>query len=35
MMTQTQRREVAWLLLGALPGAILLLGGIIWLVRRK
>jgi gliding motility-associatede transport system auxiliary component len=35
MMTQTQRREVAWLLLGALPGAILLLGGIVWLVRRK
>jgi ABC-type uncharacterized transport system len=35
MMTQTQRREVGWLLLGALPGAILLFGGIIWLVRRK
>jgi ABC-type uncharacterized transport system len=35
MMTQTQRREVGWLLLGALPGAILLFGGIIWLARRK
>jgi hypothetical protein len=35
MMTQTQRREVGWLLLGALPGAILLFGGIVWLARRK
>ena len=35
MMTQTQQRKVGWLLLGALPGAILLFGGIIWLVRRK
>ena len=34
-MTQTQRREVRWLLLGALPGAVLLLGGLVWLVRRK
>ena len=35
MMTQTQRREVAWLLLGALPGAILLFGGVVWFARRK
>ncbi|HXR04399.1 MAG TPA: GldG family protein [Verrucomicrobiae bacterium] len=35
LLTQTQRREVLWLLLGALPGAVLLLGGLVWLVRRK
>jgi hypothetical protein len=35
MMTQMQRREVGWLLLGALPGAILLFGGIVWFARRK
>ena len=34
-MTPTQRREVRWLLLGALPGAVLLFGGLVWLVRRK
>jgi hypothetical protein len=34
-MTQEQRREVRWLLLGALPGAVLLFGGLVWLVRRK
>jgi len=35
LMTQTQRREVRWLLLGALPGVVLLFGGLVWLVRRK
>jgi hypothetical protein len=35
MMTQPQRHEVIWLLLGVLPGAILLLGGIAWFARRK
>jgi len=35
LMTQTQRREVRWLLLGALPSVVLLLGGLVWLVRRK
>jgi len=35
LMTQTQRREVRWLLLGALPGTVLLFGGLVWLVRRK
>ena len=34
-MTQLQRREVRWVLLGALPGAVLLLGGLVWLARRK
>jgi len=34
-MTQDQRREVRWLLLAALPGAVLLFGGLVWLVRRK
>jgi hypothetical protein len=34
-MTETQQRNVRWLLLGALPGAILLFGGIVWFVRRK
>ncbi len=35
LMTQDQRREVRWLLLGMLPGAVLLFGGLVWLVRRK
>ena len=34
-MTRLQQREVRWVLLGALPGAVLLLGGLIWLARRK
>jgi gliding motility-associatede transport system auxiliary component len=34
-MTSTQQAEVRWLLLGALPGAVLLLGGLVWLARRK
>ena len=35
LMTRTQQREVRWLLLGALPGAVLLLGCLVWLARRK
>ncbi len=35
MMTRTQQVEVRWLLLGALPGAVLFLGGLVWLARRK
>jgi ABC-type uncharacterized transport system involved in gliding motility auxiliary subunit len=35
IMTRTQQQEVRWLLLGALPGAVLLLGGLVWLARRK
>lgn len=34
-LTKTQQREVNWLLIGALPGAVLLLGALVWLVRRK
>jgi len=35
LMTTAQQREVCWVLLGALPGAVLLLGGLVWLARRK
>ena len=35
IMTRTQQVEIRWLLLGALPGAVLLLGGLVWLARRK
>jgi hypothetical protein len=35
VMTTTQQRHVRWLLLGALPGAVLLFGGLVWLARRK
>jgi hypothetical protein len=34
-MTQAQQINVRWLLLGALPGAILLFGWLVWLARRK
>jgi ABC-type uncharacterized transport system involved in gliding motility auxiliary subunit len=34
-MTRLQQREVRWVLLGALPGAVLLFGGLVWLARRK
>jgi len=34
-LTPPQQREVRWLLLGALPGAVLLFGGLVWLARRK
>jgi hypothetical protein len=35
LMTRTQQREVRWLLLGALPGVVLLFGCLVWLTRRK
>jgi len=35
LLTQPQRQELRWLLLAALPGAVLLFGGLVWLVRRK
>jgi hypothetical protein len=35
IMTQQQQRNVRWLLLGALPGGVLALGGLVWLRRRK
>jgi ABC-type uncharacterized transport system len=34
-LTKIQRQQIGWLLLGALPGAVLCLGGLVWLVRRK
>jgi hypothetical protein len=34
-MTRLQQREFCWVLLGALPGAALLFGGLVWLARRK
>ena len=35
LMTQEQLRNVRWLLLAALPGGVLALGGLVWLRRRK
>jgi ABC-type uncharacterized transport system involved in gliding motility auxiliary subunit len=35
LMTKAQVRNVRWLLLAALPAAILALGGLVWLRRRK
>lgn len=35
LMTPTQVRNVRWLLLAALPGVALALGGLVWLRRRK
>lgn len=35
MLTQIEQRQLSWLLLGALPGGVLLLGGLVWFVRRK
>ena len=34
MMTQSQMRTVLWIFLGAMPGAVLLVGGLVWLRRR-
>jgi hypothetical protein len=34
-MTQSQSRNVRWILLAAMPGGLLLLGGLVWLRRRK
>lgn len=35
MLTQQQKQQIRWLLLGALPGGVLFLGWLVWLVRRK
>ena len=35
IMTRAQQHNARWLLLGALPGSILMLGGLAWLRRRK
>ena len=34
-MTKTQLHQAQWVLLGALPGSVLLLGGLVWLRRRR
>jgi hypothetical protein len=34
-LTVAQMRTVQWLLLGALPGGILLFGGLVWWRRQK
>lgn len=35
VLTRAQQTEINWLLLGALPGFALLLGGLVWFARRK
>jgi ABC-type uncharacterized transport system involved in gliding motility auxiliary subunit len=35
LLTRQQQRQLNWLLLGVLPGGVLLLGWLVWLVRRK
>ncbi len=35
VMTQAQLQQTQWLLLGALPGSVLFLGGLVWLRRRS
>ncbi|HEV2691336.1 MAG TPA: GldG family protein [Verrucomicrobiae bacterium] len=34
-LSQHQMKQLRWLLLGALPGGVLILGWLVWLVRRK
>ena len=34
-ITRRQQQQLGWLLLGALPGGVLFLGWLVWLVRRK
>jgi hypothetical protein len=35
MLTRQQQQQLNWLLLGALPGGVLALGWLVWLVRRQ
>jgi gliding motility-associatede transport system auxiliary component len=35
IMTRGQMRSAEWILLGAIPGGVLLLGGLVWFRRRK
>ena len=35
LLTSQQQRQLHWILLGALPGAILMLGWLVWFIRRK
>ena len=34
-MTQSQMTQLRWLFLAAMPGAVLFLGGLVWLRRRS
>jgi hypothetical protein len=34
-ITRHQERQLSWLLLAALPGAVLVFGWLVWLVRRR
>ena len=35
VMTQAQLHQAQWVLLGGLPGCVLVLGGLVWLRRRR
>jgi len=35
VMSQSQLQRVQWILLGGIPGAVLLVGGLVWLRRRR
>jgi len=35
MLTRSQGQRLDWLLLGALPGGVMIIGWLVWLVRRK
>ena len=35
LISNQQQRQLNWLLLGALPGGVLIIGWFVWLVRRK
>jgi hypothetical protein len=35
LMTRHQQQQLRWLLLGALPGGVLIFGWLVWLVRRQ
>lgn len=35
LMTKTQLNAAEWMLLGGMPGAVLLIGGLVWFRRRK
>ena len=35
LLSRPQQRKLSWLLLGALPGGVLVFGWLVWLVRRK
>jgi len=34
-LSDNQKHQLFWLLLGPLPGGVLLLGWLVWLVRRQ